>query len=122
MLRTGIDLIEIARLQEAIARHGERFLQRVFTAQELADCKGNFASLAARYAAKEAVSKALGTGIGPVGWKEIEIVRGPEREPLLQLHGAAAQKAAELGLTAWAISLTHDQTQAAAVAVASSST
>jgi holo-[acyl-carrier protein] synthase len=118
MLRTGIDLIEIARFAEAAARHGQRLLQRVFTPTELADCKDNMASLAARFAAKEAVSKALGTGIGPVAWREIEVLRGPAREPLLCLHGAAAQKAAELGLVTWSVSLSHSGGVAVAMAVA----
>jgi holo-[acyl-carrier protein] synthase len=117
MLSTGIDLLEIPRLQDAIERHGNRLLQRVFTPGELADCKGNVASLAARFAAKEAASKALGTGIGPVTWREIEIVRGPERQPLLKLHGAAAAKAEELGLREWSVSLSHTQTQAIAMVV-----
>lgn len=76
------------------------------------------ASLAARFAAKEAVAKALGTGIGPVSWREIEIRRGSARQPVLLLHGAAAQLAAELGLTEWSISLSHSQETAVAVAIA----
>jgi holo-[acyl-carrier protein] synthase len=117
-LATGIDLIEIARLQEAISRHGQRFLERVFTPEELAEAGENTASLAARFAAKEAVSKALGTGIGTVGWREIEVRRGQARQPELYLHGAAARLSAELGLTDWSISLSHNQTTAVAVAVA----
>jgi holo-[acyl-carrier protein] synthase len=116
-LATGIDLIEISRVEALRARYGARFLERVFTPQELADCAENDASLAARYAAKEAVSKALGTGIGAVTWREIEIVRGPQREPILALHGAAAAQAAELGLTVWSISLTHTGDMAAAMVV-----
>ena len=118
MLRTGIDLIEIPRFSGAVERHGERLLQRVFTPAELADCHGHRASLAARYAAKEAVSKALGTGIGPVAWREIEILRGPAREPVLYLHGAAAQKSSALGLREWSVSLSHLGELAVAMAVA----
>jgi len=118
MLRTGIDLIEIARLQSAIERHGARLLERVFTPQELAEVGGNMASLAARFAAKEAVSKALGTGIGPIAWREIEILRGPDREPLLILHGAAKGLAEEHGLHSWSISLSHTHMYAVAVVVA----
>jgi holo-[acyl-carrier protein] synthase len=118
-LATGIDLIEIVRIQEAIDQHGERFLRRVFTDNELADARGRAASLAARFAAKEAVSKALGVGIGAVGWHEIEIRYGPAYEPLLHLHGAAAHLAGQLGLTNWAISLSHTHQFATAVAVAS---
>jgi holo-[acyl-carrier protein] synthase len=118
MLRTGIDLIDIARVETLIERYGPRFLTRVFTPGELSDCQESAASLAARFAAKEAVSKALGTGIGPVSWHEIEILRGSERAPVLHLHGAAAHLAASLGLSEWSVSLSHTQTQAVAVAVA----
>lgn len=121
MLRTGIDLIEVARVEAALARHGERFLQRCFTAQEQADCAGRIASLAARFAAKEAVAKALGCGIGAVSWLEIEVVSGPEREPQLRLFAAAQERADRLGLKQWAISLSHTHEHAIAVAVAQSS-
>lgn len=117
-LATGIDLIEIARMQSVIERHGERFLKRVFTPRELAEVGQNIASLAARFAAKEAVSKALGTGIGAVNWREIEILRGPSREPVLHLHGAAAQLAGLLGLNSWSVSLSHSQSHAIALVVA----
>ena len=117
-IASGVDLIEIERFQAAVSRHGSRFLERVFTETELEEAGKNPASLAARFAAKEAVAKALGTGIGPVSWREIEIRRGSARQPLLSLHGAAAQLAAELGLTEWSISLSHSQSTAIAVAVA----
>jgi len=117
-LATGIDLIEIERFQESTRRYGRRFLERIFTEAELADCGDRMQSLAARFAAKEAVAKALGTGIGPVGWREIEIERDALRRPLLRLHGAAAQRAAELGLSVWSISLSHTEHTAAAVATA----
>ena len=117
-LATGIDLIEIQRLEASIARFGERFLQRVFTAGELAEVGSNAASLAARFAAKEAAAKALGCGIGVVGWREIEVRRGPACQPELHLHGCAADMAADLGLTAWNVSLSHNQTTAVAVVIA----
>jgi holo-[acyl-carrier protein] synthase len=117
-LASGVDLIEIERLESTIQRYGVRFLGRVFTSQELAEVGKNTASLAARFAAKEAVAKALGTGIGPIAWREIEILRGPQRQPLLQLHGAARQLASELGLAAWSISLSHTRTHAIATVVA----
>ena len=117
-VRTGIDLIELTRLEQAIQRHGARFLERIFTPDELAETSGRPDSLAGRFAAKEAVVKALGTGIGPIAWKEIEIRRGPQREPVLHLHGLAKEKAAELGLHAWSVSLSHTEHYAAAVAVA----
>lgn len=117
-VRTGIDLIELSRLEQAIQRHGQRFLERVFTPDELAETSGRLDSLAGRFAAKEAVVKALGTGIGPIAWKEIEIRRGPQRDPVLHLHGLAKEKAAELGLYTWSVSLSHTEHYAAAVAVA----
>jgi holo-[acyl-carrier protein] synthase len=117
-LATGIDLIDIQRMQDAIERHGRRFLNRVFTSGELADVGENTASLAARFAAKEAVAKALGTGIGVVSWHEIEIRRGPARQPVLHLYGTAYRLAQETGLTEWSISLSHTKTQAIAIAVA----
>jgi holo-[acyl-carrier protein] synthase len=117
-LRTGIDLVDINRFESAVRRHGRRFLERVFTPPELAEIGGNLASLAARFAAKEAVAKALGTGIGPVRWQEIEILRGPARQPALHLHGAASQLAKELDLENWSISLSHTHTHAIALVVA----
>ena len=119
VLRTGVDLIEVERVRFALIRHGERLLERVFTPQELADCGDNVKSLAARFAAKEAVSKALGTGIGQVRWKEIEIQRSPTGEPVLCLHGKAALLAHDLHLQAWAISLSHSENHAIAFVVAS---
>jgi holo-[acyl-carrier protein] synthase len=118
MIRTGIDLIEIERLRSMIERYGARFLERVFTLQELAELGVNIASLAGRFAAKEAVAKSLGTGIGSVTWREIEVLRGPAREPVLHLHGAAACLARQLGLCEWSVSISHTQTHAVAVVVA----
>lgn len=118
ILRTGVDLCEISRLREAVERQGERLLARVFTAAEREQCGQNYASLAARFAAKEAVGKALGTGLGPVAFTDIEIVRGESREPLLRLHGKALARANELNLTEWAISLSHAQEYALASVVA----
>jgi holo-[acyl-carrier protein] synthase len=121
---TGIDLIEIERVEAASQRWGERFLRRVFTAEELALYAGRPASLAARWAAKEAVAKALGIGVrglgaspAAVGWHEIEIIKGQAGEPLLTLHGSAAARAAAMGLTQFSLSLTHSGTMAAAVVV-----
>ena len=118
ILRTGVDLIEIERVRSAIQRHGERFLERVFTPQELAEVGRKPASLAARFAAKEAVSKALGTGIGQIGWCEVEVLRGEALQPVLRLHGEAARLAEELGLRQWSISLSHTHTYAVAMVVA----
>lgn len=117
-LATGVDLVEIERLQQAIDRYGERFLQRIFTATELEEVGHNTASLAGRFAAKEAVSKALGTGIGPVNWREIEVLRGPQRQPRLLLHGSAQRLAEDLNLSDWSISLSHSLSYAIAMVVA----
>ncbi len=103
----GIDAIEPARVVALAARWGERFLGRVFTPAERAASGERPASLAARFAAKEAVAKALGTGVGAVAWREIEILANARGAPVLVLHGAAAERAASLGLRHWALSLTH---------------
>jgi holo-[acyl-carrier protein] synthase len=119
MLRCGIDMIENHRIAEGIERLGERFLNRFFTAGEREDCEDQPHRLAARLAAKEAVAKAIGTGIGDVRWVEIEIrCNNPRKRPTLILHGNAATLAAEMGLTQWDISLTHTKEYASAVAVA----
>ncbi len=122
MLRNGVDLIEIARVADVLSRHGDRFLRRVFTEEERALCGMDVHSLAARFAAKEAVVKALGTGIGAVSWQEVEILRGPNGEPALRLHGNARALAQRLGLREWAISLSHTDDLAVAFVVAWSST
>ena len=116
-LVTGVDMIEIERIRAAIERHGWRFLTRVFTPQELYEVGEQPASLAARFAAKEAVSKALGSGIGLVGWQEIEVLRGSSREPLLRLHGMAQQLASQLGINCWSLSLSHTHEHAIAMVV-----
>ena len=117
-LRTGIDLIEIERLAQINPAIRTRFLQRVYTPRELALCAGSPASLAGRFAAKEAVAKALGVGIGPVRWQEIEILTGEAGQPVLELHGNARRIAGEQGLAVWSISISHSRTQAVAIAVA----
>src|SRR5512143_3309328 len=117
-LATGVDLIEIERVESAIARHGEHFLNRVFTPGELKACQGRAESLAARFAAKEAVAKALGHGIGEVGWREIEVVGDENNAPMLRLHGEAKEKARARGFEVWALSLSHTRVYAAAFVVA----
>lgn len=118
MIRSGVDIIEIERVARAIERHGSRFYLRFFTEREVAESRRQAAALAARFAAKEAVAKALGTGIGMVRWIDIEIVSGTQRQPELRLHGAAARLAGELGLAEWAVSLSHTHQHAVAFAVA----
>lgn len=117
-LTNGVDLIEVARIAGAIERHGERFLTRIYTAHELEQVGMNMSSLAARWAAKEAVAKALHTGIGDIEWTEIEILRGENKEPVLYLHGKAQTLAEELGLHTWSISLSHTHEHAIAQVVA----
>jgi holo-[acyl-carrier protein] synthase len=117
-LATGVDLIEIARVEEVIARHGRRYLERIFTPAELNYCGKRAESLAGRFAAKEAVAKALGTGIGDVAWKEIEILGDEQNAPALTLHGAAQTKANKLGLTSWSVSISHSQSHSVAFVVA----
>ena len=110
-------MIEIERIREAIERHGDKFVARIFTEHERKECKGRTPSLAARFAAKEAVAKALGTGIGDVSWLDIEIRGDENNAPRLYLYGMAEIKAREKGLSNWSVSLTHTQTQAMALVV-----
>ncbi|MDP1713466.1 MAG: holo-ACP synthase [Anaerolineales bacterium] len=117
-LATGVDLIEIARIREALERHGERFVARVFTEAEQCDCGGQVASFAARFAAKEATAKALGCGIGIVSWLDIEIRSGENKAPYLILHGEAERLANQLGLSNWSVSLSHTEGQAVAFVIA----
>jgi holo-[acyl-carrier protein] synthase len=108
---SGIDIAEIGRIRRSVERYGERFLDRVYTAAEQAYClrKRNAAeSLAARFAAKEAGAKALGTGISfGVNWLEIEVVRESSGRPTLRFHGRALEIASRLGVAHAALSLTH---------------
>lgn len=117
-LRTGVDLIEIERIRLAALRHGERFYKRFFTSRERAHCEGRHTSLAARFAAKEAAAKALGTGIGHVRWVDIEVVADSDGYPELVLHGQAAELAQQLGLVHWSVSLAHTHEHAIALVVA----
>ncbi len=117
-LRTGVDLIEIERFTSSYLRYKQRLLQRIFTPTELLENGENMASLAARFAAKEAVAKAFGTGIGHITWQEIEICRGRSGEPVLHLHGEAKQLAESQHLDTWSLSLSHSQTHAIAFVVA----
>ena len=120
ILKTGVDIIEISRIQGALTRHGERFLNRVFTPAEIAECHGKADALAVRFAAKEAASKALGTGIGLVSWREIETLHKRSGEPYLNLHGRAVLISEYLGLKTWAVSLSHSTQNAIAIVVATS--
>jgi holo-[acyl-carrier protein] synthase len=123
MLTTGVDLIEIARIERALKNHGERFLSRVFTENEVLYCRGRVPELAARFAAKEAVSKALGVGMRVLAhdgifWKNVEVIGDHRGKPIVRLFGRAAERAEELGLSEWAVSLTHTKEHAMAFVVA----
>jgi holo-[acyl-carrier protein] synthase len=117
-LATGIDLVDLARFEQTLQRQGARFLQRVFTPQELVQFGNHPESLAARFAAKEAVAKALGCGIGDVRWQDIEVLADEQHAPVLTLHATARQRAKSLGLQNWSISLSHSRQQAIALAIA----
>lgn len=118
MLAVGVDIVEISRIRVVLERHGERFLQRVYTEGEQAYAKGRLSALAARWAAKEAAAKALGTGIGQVSFQEIEVVCDARGKPALILHGGAARLAARFGLDEFAVSLSHVADYALAFVVA----
>jgi holo-[acyl-carrier protein] synthase len=121
LFSVGVDLIEVERIEETIARYGDRFLTRVFTARELQYCRGQAQSLAARFAAKEAVSKSLGVGVqhpDGVAWREIEIQADARGKPGVCLSGKAAQRAAQVNIKNFAISLSHTRAHAIAFVVA----
>lgn len=121
ILGSGVDLCEVPRIEAAIARYGSRFLERIFTAREIAyaDRKANrFERYAARFAAKEAGMKALGTGWhGGIAWRDFEVVNLPSGRPTLNFHGRAAEVAAKLGVRHVALSLTHTKEQALAMVI-----
>ena len=117
MIGTGVDIIEIPRVREVLDRHGQRFLQRVFTSEEIAYCRGRAPNLAARFAAKEAMMKALGAGVRGVGWKDIEVVRLRSGLPTIRLHGRAAERAERLGLRETSLSVSHCHDYAVAFVV-----
>src|SRR5215211_1366059 len=114
----GTDIIEIARIERALTDFGERFLNRVYTERERDRYRHRVSELAARFAAKEATSKALGTGIRGIRWREMEILPNRRGKPVLILHGQAQARARTLGLTDFSVSLTHSRTDAMAFVVA----
>lgn len=117
MHHIGIDIIEIARIKEAIARWGESFLTRVYTEPELKLYRRKPLSLAARFAGKEAVIKALGAQAKGISWKEIEILSDPGGQPLVYLYGKAQNQASDSGLGSLAITLSHSREYAIACVV-----
>jgi holo-[acyl-carrier protein] synthase len=123
-LSTGVDIIELDRIYRALERYGDRFLARIYTPEEIARYGERLPELAARFAAKEAVSKALGVGINHmssygIGWREVEVLPDPLGKPVVRLTGRARQLAQEQGLRQWAISLSHGRDYAVAFVVAS---
>ncbi|MEE8443065.1 MAG: holo-ACP synthase [Dehalococcoidia bacterium] len=110
----GVDIIEIERIGTTVERWGERFLRRIYTGGELAYCRGRTPQLAARFAAKEAVMKALGTGRRGVDWRDIEVVRRRGGRPAVQLQGRAFKVAERMGVTQVALSLSHSRDYAVA--------
>ncbi len=115
---SGVDLVEIPRFRRVLERHPAGLQRRVFTPREWELCRGHPAHLALRFAAKEATSKALGTGIGPVSWREMEILADERGAPVLLLHGKALKRARDLGWRTWSITLTDTDHYAMAMVVA----
>ena len=113
----GIDIIEVERVRKVLKRHPERFLQRVFTPDEVRHCRGRVPELAARFAAKEAVMKALGTGVRGVGWRDIEILPNRRGKPLVFLYERGAGRARRIELEGLEVSLTHTKEYAMASVV-----
>ncbi|HOJ00841.1 MAG TPA: holo-ACP synthase [Anaerolineaceae bacterium] len=118
ILRSGVDIIEITRFEEQRPEIRKRFLARVFTVRELSLIRNSHISAAGRFAAKEAVAKALGCGIGKVRWQDIEILQGKDGEPLLILHAKAEEISQQAGLKTWSLSISHSRQYAIAFAVA----
>jgi len=123
MLATGVDLVDISRIERLLHSFGEKFLARVYTPEEVLYSRGRPAELAARFAAKEAVAKALGVGVrilspAGIGWHEVETLNETGGKPYVILHGRARALAEAQGLTEWAVSLSHDGGLAIAFVVA----
>ncbi len=125
LLKVGTDICSVKRIRAAYERFGERFLDRILTAQEkryvLSQPRHLFGRLAGRFAAKEAASKALGTGWYGVGWKDFEIVRLASGEPTIKLHGRAIEIAKQKGLSDWVLSISHEHEFATSTVIAQSS-
>lgn len=118
-VEVGIDVIEIERIRRTLERFGDRFLHRVYSPRERDRYGSRVQELAARFAAKEATMKALGTGIRGVRWRDIEVLPNRRGKPILVLHDTALRRARLLGFTHFAVSLTHSRGDAMAIVVAS---
>lgn len=117
-IAVGVDIIEVERVRNVYVRHGERFLHRVYTDREIQQCRGKVTRLAGRFAAKEAISKALGTGMRGIAWREMEIVQLRSGRPTVALHGNAKLRAQQLGLSAFDVSIADLAQFSIAIAVA----
>ena len=117
-IAVGIDIIEVERVRKVFEHHGERFLKRVYTEIEVLQCRGRAEKLAGRFAAKEAISKALGTGLHGVAWREMEVVHLRSGRPSVRLHGNAKRRAEALGLSAFDVSMADLKQLSIAIAVA----
>lgn len=122
ILGHGIDIVETSRIKRLVDEHGQRFLDRCFTADEQNYCASNekryFEHLAGRFAAKEAVLKVLGTGWrGGIAWTDVEVVREPSGQPKITLTGECRRIARELGISRWHVSISHIETHATASAI-----
>jgi holo-[acyl-carrier protein] synthase len=118
----GVDLVRQARIEEVMRRYGDRFLARVFTAREIAYCRGKSwaaAGFSMRFAAKEAFSKALGVGLrqGGIRWREVEVIPNSMGKPEIFVNGRAAELCAQAGITAMHLTLTDEDGQALAVVI-----
>ena len=118
MIKCGVDIVKIERLEAVNPAIRARFIQRVFTPLEQAQLGAESEALAGVFAAKEAATKALGTGIGRVSWQDVEVIHANSGEPELRLHGEALRAALARGLSEWAVSITHDSGLALAFVVA----
>ena len=117
-IAVGIDIIEVGRVRGVFEKHGERFLQRVYTEREVLQCRGKATRLAGRFAAKEAISKALGTGLHGVAWREMEVIQLRSGRPTVTLHGRAKLRAEQLGISAFDVSIADLAQVSIAIAVA----
>jgi holo-[acyl-carrier protein] synthase len=117
-VHVGVDRVELEEFGRILALGGEEFLASVYTSEERAHCKGRLEKLATRFAAKEAASKALGTGLRAIGLAEVEVVTAANGQPRLRLHGRAKDRAAALGVSSISVSLTHTAAVAEAFVVA----
>ena len=120
MLVTGVDIIEIHRIKRVAERFGDRFFRRIYTDGEIAYCRGRAPQLASRFAAKEAVMKALGTGVRGLRWTDIEVVRARGQAPTIRLRGTAQARAERLGIKYLSVALSHSEQYAVAFVVADS--